>query len=165
MLLDEVCGRLEELGEKLDRLAAFNTSSGPMTRMFKRDLQYQCATIPAGGSGRVYYLTNPQPDLLMGIIIQVANSYFDDCYFEWFVDHLPKKVEYQIGEIHNPKHYKPGIPFEREIEWIAYNNSDTEHVFEVICDGHFIAKEIYNLIVDAQGRVTIPTFNERALEK
>jgi hypothetical protein len=142
--LDELCGRIEELTENLK---AYNRFKGPMTRPFKRSLQYQYATIPAGGHGRVYYLKNPQPDLLMGVITQVGNSWFSNTYLEWFVDYDPKKVEYVVGEIHNPKEYEQGIPFEYEVEWLAWNQDSADHTFEVLCDGFFLPKEVYNKIV------------------
>lgn len=146
-MLDEVCGRLEEIGEKLDKVTAFNVSKGPMTRMFKRDLQYQYATISAGSYARIYYLSNPHPDNWIGIITQVGNSFFENTYMEWFVDYLPKKVEYQIAEIHNPKHFERGIPFEYEIEWKGFNNSDEDHVFEVLCDGFFVHRDVYEKLI------------------
>lgn len=146
ILLDELCGRLEDLGEKLDGLKSYNTYAGPMTRLFRRDDQYQFATIPAGTSGQVYYLRNPQPDLLVGVINQVANDWYPNTFLEWFTDYNPKRVEYIIGQVDEPKHYDRGIPFKHEVRWVAYNNSDEDHVFGVLCDGYFITVDNYNKI-------------------
>ena len=143
ILLDEVSGRLEELNEKLDKMVAFNQYKGPMIRMFRRDQQYQFATVPAGQSRRIYYLHNPQPDLLVGIIKQVANDWHANTFLEWYTDYEPKRVEYIIGQIDAPKEYEEGIPFRHEVEWIAYNNDTEEHTFGVLCDGYFIARESY----------------------
>lgn len=147
VLLDELCGRIEDLGTKLDSLKAYSTFKGPMPRMFKRDLQYQHATIPAGSSGQVYYLKNPQPDILVGIITQVANDWFPDTFLEWFIDYYPKKVEYVIGQIDAPKHYERGIPFEYEVKWTATNNDDEDHTFGVLVDGYFMSRDHYIKIV------------------
>ena len=155
LLLFKMYKSLKRMEQGQNKLRAFNTFKGPMTRPFKRDLQYQYATIAAGSSGRVYYLNNPQPDILMGIIVQVGNNWFVDTYYEWFVDYLPKRVEYQIGEIHNPKHFERGIPFETQVEWIAFNNSDESHVYEILTDGYFIPKTVYNQIVGKDGKVPI----------
>lgn len=153
ILLDELCGRLEDLTEKL---SSFNTYAGPMTRMFPREQQYQYATVPAGAHARVYYLRNPQPDLLTGIIMQVGNSWFPRTYLEWLVDYEPKRVQYVIADVHIPKEYERGIPFEQEVEWIAYNDDWTAtatynptigHTFEVLNDGYFIDKKLYNKII------------------
>jgi len=143
MLLDELCGRIEELTTEL---SAYNRFKGPLTRPFKRELQYQFATIPAHGLGRVYYLKNPQPDLLMGLIVQVGNSWFPNTYLEWMIDYYPRRVDYVIGDVHTPKHYERGLPFEHEIEWKAYNNDMVAHTFEVLCDGFFIPKEVYGKV-------------------
>ena len=147
VLLDEMCGRLEELGSKLDDMKSYNTHKGPMPRMFKRELQYQYATIQPGATGQIYYLTNPQPDILIGIITQVANDWFPDTFLEWFTDYYPKKVEYIIGRVFDPKHYERGIPFEHEVKWTATNNDTEEHTFGILCDGYFMDKEHYLAII------------------
>lgn len=129
---------------------------GPMTRMFKRELQYQYATVAAGESGTVFKLENPQPDLLVGIITQVANDWFPDTFLEWYIDYEHKKVEYVIGQIDAPKEFERGIPFFQEIKWVAHNENftptdeydpDVGHTFGVLCDGFFIDKRIYKKII------------------
>ena len=150
ILLDEISGRLEEQNEKLDKITAFNQFKGPMIRMFRRDQQYQFATIPAGSSRRIYYLQNPQPDLLVGIIKQVANTWYPHTHLEWFTDYSPKRVEYVIGEVEHPKEFEEGIPFRYEVEWIAYNDDITGHTFEVLCDGYFIARDTYEKIIEEE---------------
>lgn len=147
MYLDEIAGRLAELTEKMGKINAWETFKGPMTRMFPRDQQYQYATVAAGRNATVYYLRNPQPDLLVGIITQVANDWFANTYLDWHIDYLPKTVRYTIANIENPKEYDPGIPFHEEIKWVAYNDDVEEHTFGVLCDGFFIKKELFDKIV------------------
>ena len=147
ILMDEMCGRLEEITERLDKLVSFNKFYGPMTRMFKRELQYQSATIAAGGSGRVWYMVNPQPEILVGIITQVGHDWYADTYLEWFIDYDPRRIDYQIAPYNAPKHYERGIPFFKEVEWIAYNNSDDPATFGILTDGFFIPREVYERIV------------------
>ena len=143
ILLDEISGRLEEQNEKLDKVVAFNRSKGPMIRMFRRDQQYQFATIQPGQSSRVYLLQNPQPDLLVGIIKEVANDWYPHTFLEWYTDYSPKKIEYVIGQVDAPKEYEEGIPFQHEVKWIAYNNDTVAHTFGVLCDGYFIDRETF----------------------
>lgn len=140
LLLFKMYRSLKKLEPLADKFGAYIKFMGPMTRMFKRELQYQYAPIGAGSSGRVWYMQNPQPDLLVGIIVQVANDWFADTYLEWYVDHHPKRVEYSIADINAPKHYARGIPFHDEVEWIAYNNDASDHVFGVLTDGFFMPR-------------------------
>lgn len=147
ILLDEMCGRLEELGEKMDKLGAWVTFMGPMTRMFKPELQYQYKTVEAGGSATVYKLDNPERGILVGIITQVANDWYPDTFLEWYIDYKPKRVDYVIGQMDAPKEYERGIPFHHEVKWVAHNKSDEDHVFGVLCDGFFVDKRIYKRIV------------------
>ena len=156
MILFKMYKTLQRIEKGQGKLDAFTTFMGPMTRMFKRDQQYQYATIPFGQHRRVWYMRNPQPDLLVGIITQVANDWFPNTFLEWSVDYEPKRVMYIIGQIDHPKEFERGIPFHDEVEWIAYNNDGTAtatydptvgHTFGVLCDGFFIKKELYNQIV------------------
>lgn len=144
ILLDELCGRLEDLTEKLNAYIAF---IGPTTRTFKPELKYQYKTVKAGQHDTVFKLENPQPELLVGIINQVANDWYPNTSLEWFIDYYPRKIEYVIGEINSPKEYARGIPFHSKIEWVAYNNDISDHVFGVLCDGFFIEKSYYAWIV------------------
>lgn len=145
--LDEIAGRLEEIGDKLDRLLAFSTVQlSPMARMFRRDQQYQFATIQAGQSGQVYLLENPQPELLVGLINEVGNTWFPNTYLEWIVDGVPKTVQYQIAPVSAPKEYGKGIPFDDRVIWRAYNQDAVGHVFEVLCDGFFVDRKVYRRI-------------------
>lgn len=139
--LDELCGRIEEL---TDVISASNVADGPTTRPFQ---QYQYATIVAGSSGRVFYLRNPDPNSLVGIITQVANSWFPLTYLEWRIDYkLPtQRIEYVMGDVENPTPFK--MPFIYEVEWLAYNNAGIDHVFEVSCNGFFIKRDLYSKIV------------------
>jgi len=148
ILLDELCGRLEEVTERLDKLVSFNKFYGPMTRMFKREQQYQSATIAAGANGRVWYMVNPQPDILVGIITQVGHDWYEDTYLEWIIDYDPKRLDYQISPYNAPKHFERGIPFFKEVEWTAYNNSDAPATFGVLTDGFFIPRKVYDQIVN-----------------
>lgn len=137
----------KELKKLGDKVGAFVSFMGPMTRMFKRELQYQYKTIAAGKSGTVWFMKNPQPQLLVGIITQVGNSWYSGTYLEWFIDHYPKKIEYVIGDVDDPKHFERGIPFHKQVKWVAYNEDDVEHTFEVLCDGFWMSKKVFNHIV------------------
>jgi len=148
ILLDELCGRLEEVTERLDKLVAFNKFYGPMTRMFKRERQYQSATIAPGQSGRVWFMVNPQPEILVGIITQVGHDWYADTYLEWIIDYDQKRIDYQIAPYNNPKHFERGIPFFDQVEWIAYNNRDENATFGVLTDGFFVPREVYDRIVN-----------------
>jgi hypothetical protein len=143
ILLDELCGRLEDLTEKLGAYIAF---MGPMTRTFEPEVKYQYKTVKAGMHGTVFELENPEPRLLVGIITQVANDWYPNTFLEWFIDYKPRRVEYVIGSIDSPKEYARGIPFHHKIEWVAWNNDTSDHVFGVLCDGFFVNKKLYSVI-------------------
>jgi hypothetical protein len=143
ILLDEVCGRLEEITEKLGAYISF---LGPMTETFEPESKYQYKTVKAGKQDTVYELVNPKPELLVGIITQVANDWYPNTKLVWLIDYHPREVEYVIGEINNPKEYARGIPFHHKVEWVAYNNDTADHVFGVLCDGFYINKKLYGII-------------------
>jgi hypothetical protein len=142
-ILYDMASMLEELVEKLNAYVAF---MGPMTQTFPPEEKYQYKTVKAGMHDTVFRLENPQPKLLVGIITQVANDWYPNTSLEWFIDYHPRKVEYVIGEINSPKEYSRGIPFHDRIEWVAWNNDTSDHVFGVLCDGFFINKKLYNII-------------------
>lgn len=142
--LDELCGRMEELSEKLGASATFK---GPMTKMFKWGSQYQYATVQPGRYKRVWFKRNPQPERLVGIITQVANQWYPNTHLEWIIDYDSKLVEYEIGLFCAPKEFERGIPFHEEVEWIAHNDSAVEHTFGVLMEGFFLSKKLFNKIV------------------
>lgn len=137
----------KELKRLSDKFGAFATFMGPMTRRFKPALQYQYRTIDAGKSGRVWFMKNPQPKVIVGIITQLYVNWFPDTFWEWLIDYRPKKVEHVIGDFATPKHYERGIPFHGQVKWKAFNNDVVEHRFEVFMDGFFIPKRVFNKIV------------------
>ncbi len=139
---------LQRIEKKQDRADAFTKFMGPMRRVFKRERQYQYATIAPGQRGRVWFMVNPQRDLLVGIITQVAHDWYADTFLEWIIDYEPRRVDYQIAPTNNPKHFERGIPFFERIEWIAHNNSDAPATFGVLTDGFFIPRKDYDRIVD-----------------
>lgn len=147
IMLDELNERMAELNENVKVLRDLDKNWAPMKRPFPRYAQYQYRTVTAGTSARVYHLRNPQPDLLVGIIDQVGNSWFNNTYLDWITDYEPKRVEYVIADVHIPKDYQRGVPFRYEVEWIAYNDDVSDHVFEVLCDGYFIERKVYERIV------------------
>lgn len=74
----------------------------------------------------------------VGFIEFVANSWYEDTSLLFLVDgenvEFPR-IERQIAPINEPLKYDPPILFKDKIEWHAENNSGTDHVFEVYCDG------------------------------
>jgi hypothetical protein len=143
ILLDEICGRLEDLTEKLNAYMAF---MGPMAQPFEPELKYQYKTVKAGRHDTVFKLENPSPGRLVGIITEVANDWYPNTVLEWYIDGYPRRVEYIIGNIDNPKEYARGIPFHKRIEWVAWNNDTIDHTFGILCDGFYINKKLYSVI-------------------
>ena len=96
---------------------------------------YQYAAIADGTSGRVYFMQIPAG--CVAFIEQVANNWFADTYLDWKIDgeKVEPQIQRAIAAINNPKDYKPPILAKNTIEWVAYNNSGTDRVFEVLCDG------------------------------
>lgn len=136
--------------KKSEKTGALATFKGPMTRMFKRELQYQFRRLLPGQSGRVWYMMNPQPERLVGIITEVGNDWYPNTSLEWFIDYDPKFIQYQIAPTNNPKEFNRGIPFHYEVEWVAYNDGATPRTFGVLTDGFFISKGLFNKMVSEQ---------------
>lgn len=116
--------------------------------MPKRVLQFsqlgkphQYTTISAGSSGRVFYFEIPKK--MVAFLKMVANNWYDDTYFTWIVDGeiIDPKVERAFGLVDRPKIYDPPILVKNYIEWIAYNNSSEDQIFEVMCDGIVMDKK------------------------
>ena len=97
---------------------------------------YQYATIAAGASGIIFSLKVPAGH--KAYIQRTGNNWFQNTYFEWKVDgEIIEKVERMIAPVPAAKPESPPIVAVDSIEWIAYNNSDSQHTFEVLQDGIF----------------------------
>jgi len=145
MLQFKTLKTMQKLQKKQD---AYYTFMGPMTRKFDGKYVYQHKTIDAGQKERVWWMRNPEPDRLVGIITAIANSYEEDTYMEWFVDHKLTTVQMTFGIIGLPTRLQRGIPFFDELEWIGYNNSGDAQIFEVYMDGFFIPIKLYHKLVE-----------------
>ncbi|MEM1558264.1 MAG: hypothetical protein QXG12_06700 [Thermoproteota archaeon] len=152
--LEKVVKQLEELtriGVKLDsvtrRLEELNKLIAPPLHRFPANQRYQYKLVKAGESDIVFKLDIP-PDKV-GVITEVANSWYPNTYYMWSVDGAGRaeRVERQIAPIESPKQYDKGIVAFVGIEWEAYNNDTRDHVFEVLVDGYFIDKALYRRIV------------------
>jgi hypothetical protein len=142
---------LRRIGLKLDvltqRIEELTRILAPPLYRFQPSQRYQYKTIKAGKSDLVYKLEIP-PDKV-GVVTEVANTWFPNTYYMWSVDGAGKaeKVERQIATLNNPKQYDKGIVSFVGIEWEAYNNDTSDHVFEIVCDGYFMDEKIYRRIV------------------
>ena len=97
---------------------------------------YQYATVAAGETKRVFFLKVPKGH--KAYIQRTGNNWFQNTYWEWKVDgELVEKVERLIAPVHITKPEVPPIIAIDKIEWIAHNNSDSSHIFEVLQDGIF----------------------------
>ncbi len=97
---------------------------------------YQYAAVAAGESGTIFSLKVPSG--CKAYIQRTGNNWFQNTYFEWRVDgELVEKVERMIAPVPAPKPESPPIKAVEKIEWIAFNNSDSSHTFEVLQDGIF----------------------------
>jgi len=149
--LRRIASNLNTLTQKLDtltqRVEELTQILAPPLHRFHPNLRYQYKTVKAGEADTVYRLRIP-PDKV-GIITEVANSWFANTYYMWMIDGHGRveKVERQIAALNNPKEYTKGIVSFVGIEWEAYNNDTSDHVFEVVCDGYFIDRGLYKRIV------------------
>jgi hypothetical protein len=157
VFLDRISKKLDVLNAKmsllndqqkaiLERLDMLLRVSAPPLYRFPPGQRYQYKVVKAGQSDIVFKLDIP-PDKV-GIITEVANSWYPNTYLLWSIDGAGKteKVERVIASIDNPKTYEKGIVAFVKIEWEAYNNDTTDHVFEVLLDGYFIDQKIYKKI-------------------
>lgn len=97
---------------------------------------YQYVTVAAGETKTVFILNVPHGH--RAYIQRTANNMFSNSFLEWKVDgELVEKVERQIAPVNSPKPETPPIIALAKIEWIAINNSDSSHIFEVLQEGIF----------------------------
>lgn len=103
----------------------------------------QHATIATGTSGRVYKYEVP-PCYVGFLYYLYCSEFFPNTYMEMRIDgQLTDTFRAQIGDIENPFKLEPK-PYliTRDLEFIAYNNDLSDHVWEIKCDG-----EIYEEVV------------------
>ncbi len=143
ILLKRLCEHVEETNKLLRANINFY---GPMNYMFPRDQVYQYKTVASKGKDTVFLLRNPEPERLVGLILKVANNWFSDTHLEWAYNGTAMKIEHAMAAVDSPKTFERGIPCGKEIKWTAYNNSDSEHTFWVLCDGFFVSKEVFEVL-------------------
>lgn len=97
---------------------------------------HQVKLIKAKSSGIVFEIIMPKS--CIGFIEQVANSWYPNTILHFIVDNETEVVKREIAPINIPKHYDPPIVVKNFIRWIAYNNSEEDHYFEVLCDGYYV---------------------------
>jgi len=97
---------------------------------------HQYKLVKAKSSDIVFEIIIPRD--CIGFIEQVANSWYPDTVLHFIVDDEAEIVKREIAPINSPKHYDPPIVVKNFIRWVAYNNSEEDHVFEVVCDGYYV---------------------------
>ena len=101
---------------------------------FPRPHQYR--TLSAGETATIYNLNIPKS--CTGFIERVGSNWYEDCYFYWYIDgqDVEGRIERQMGSVSSPIEYNPPIaPVVRNIQFTAYNGTDTSLIFEILCDG------------------------------
>lgn len=135
--VDELTRRLDLMLETQLRLAYLRGDIPPRSdQLFHTPYQYK--DIGAGKSGRVFELKIPG-DVTGGIITHIANNWFPNTYWEFEVDFekvYESKVERKIAPVTEPKQVR--ILVREKIEARAYNDSTSDHTFEMLCDGYYI---------------------------
>lgn len=104
----------------------------PFSSLFK---VLQSKEIAAGSSAVVFIGKIPKTHI--GFLEKVGTSdWLEDTWFIWQIDNVVvEKVERVIGFINSPAYYNPPLVVKDEIRWTGYNDSDTDHYFEVLNDG------------------------------
>lgn len=97
---------------------------------------HQVKLVKAKSSEVVFEIILPKS--CIAFIDQVANSWYPNSVIHFTVDDETEIVKREIAPINQPKHYDPPIVVKNFIRWVAYNNSDEDHYFEVLCDGYYI---------------------------
>jgi hypothetical protein len=149
ILLDEIATRLLDIQKSLEDLKIINKMAlGFKPQLFTKPYQYK--ELAAGESGVVYEydIEKEYGGQYVGMITQLANSWYEDTYLLWHIDERSieraTKIEREIAPINNP--LRVNYYVERKIIFEAYNNSNTAYVFEVLCNGFLIEKSIYKIL-------------------
>lgn len=134
--------QLVEMVEILEDMQAAQSARGIP---FPPDMIIQTKTVKAGDHGVVYNYDIPRG--FIGFITSYACYWYANTYVDFEIDGRRKeKVERIIGALDSTSPLscpvqlkKPYIAY-KNIRWTAYNNSDADKDFEVLCDG-----ELYDL--------------------
>ena len=96
---------------------------------------HQYMSVPAGESKTVYYFKVPSGKVLF--IDRIANNWFTDTKWEFIIDGemVFSKIEREIAPINQPEKYEPPYLVTGYVKWIMYNNSSSDIIAEVFCDG------------------------------
>lgn len=152
ILLHRIDKKLGLIGQEMssvnDRIAAKEARG----MAFPPDAVYQRKTIPAGESAKIYeYETGNN----VAFVYHVGCQYYANVQYRWYMDGVLKEnIERTIGNPNSPMSeplqlVKPYIA-EKRIIWRGINKSDSDHVFEVLCDGILYPKGIANLLGGAE---------------
>lgn len=124
---------------------------------------YSYKTVEAGKSETIFdwdLIRQGYDRKFMLIITHVANLWldtYDNVYMEWHRDYSGapdfrrpevERIEYSYGSIDNPKEIIPWIPIFSNHKWIAYNNDNVSHIFEVLMYGFIFPREYFMKIMD-----------------
>ena len=111
---------------------------------FDRSKLFNRKTLAAGESATVYYY-NVRP--LVAFIWYVGCSWFPKTHYNWTIDNvLREKVEriygYPSAPMSQPFKLAKPLIAKDNIRWVAYNNDDEPHVFDVYHDGILHSPEV-----------------------
>ena len=130
ILLSRIERKLREIDARLEAVEARGVP-------FSSIKIYQYKKIQAGRHGVVCeYKVAP----FVAFIYYIGCNWFADTYYLWEIDGLPKeRIERIIGNSSSPtseplRLEKPIVARDK-IKWTAYNDSSTDHFFEVLNDG------------------------------
>lgn len=129
ILLDDILSSLNELNRK---------TSGGFPAGSKFDEPYQYKTVKAGERGTVY--SRLIPGDYVGLISQLALSWYDQTHLDWIVDGVLLERFLRSIPFTTPKEFDPPIKAKDHIRFIAVNKDTTDHSFGVLCDGRLEKK-------------------------
>lgn len=149
ILLNQIAEKLIDVHKSLEDLKTINKMMlGFKPQLFTKPYQYK--ELAPGESGVVYEydIEKEYGGQYVGMITQLANSWYSDTYLLWHIDERSieraTKIERVIAPITEP--LRVNYYAERKIIFEAYNNSSQAHVFYILCNGFLIEKSLYKVL-------------------
>lgn len=96
---------------------------------------YQGKIVNAKTMETVFEIIIPHDAIVF--IDKIANSWYPNTIIYFIVDGESEIIKQEIP-LNNPRVYDPPIVARNFIRFVAYNNSEEDHYFEVLCDGYYV---------------------------
>lgn len=116
-------------------------------RMFEKP--FQRVLVPAGQELEAYRQEVPKGDV--GIITRIGNDWFPLTTLKRFIDNstMESAIQRVIAPVDNPMGVK--IFVKDQVTWTARNDDAIPHTFNILTDGFFVPRDVYERVIAVEG--------------